>query len=141
MFICYFVAPFIVRLFMGANDAVYGGITFSLLIQAGLGIAFAYKLFGLKPELNLELAVRLSKFSQPPEKAQELAEKISLAAGFIIIAAIVWPTVGEMVKNRQLTALIKIFALGYAVYLGYNIWKLSEPFMASARAGALNAPT
>ena len=130
----YFAAPALVSLLLGGADSVFGGLTFSGLAQAGLGAAFAYKLFGLKPDLNIELAAWLNKYSQPPEKTRELAGKISLAAGFVIIAAIVWPPVGEILGSGQLRALIKFSALGYAAYLGYELWKLSGPFTAAAKA-------
>ena len=130
----YFAAPALVGIFLGGADSVFGGLTFSGIAQAGLGIALTYKLFGLKPDLNIELAAWLNKYSQPPEKTLELAGKISLAAGFIIIAAIVWPPVGEILRSGQLRALIKVSALAYAAYLGYELWKLAEPFMAAAKA-------
>lgn len=126
----YFAAPALVGVFLGGS----GSSTLPGIVQAGLGIAFAYKLFALKPELNIELAAWLNKYAQPQEKTKELAGKISLAAGFIIIAAIVWPPVGEILGSGQLRALIKFSALGYAAYLGYELWKLAEPFMAAAKA-------
>lgn len=126
----YFAVPALLSILPGG----FGGSTLAGLVQAGLGIAFAYKLFALKPDLNLELAAWLNKYAQPPEKTKELAGKLSLAAGFIIIAAIVWPPVGEILRSGQLRALIKFSALGYAAYLGYETWKLAEPFMAAAKA-------
>ncbi len=130
LFLCYFIVPFFAQLFMGASDNIYGGLTFSALIQAGLGIAVAYKLFSLKPLFKLELSAWLKKFAQPQAKTDELAEKISLAAGFLIIVAIVWPPLGEIITYRQLMTLLKLGVLGYSVYLGYDIWKLAEPFLA-----------
>lgn len=130
LLLCYFIVPFFAQLFMGASDTIYGGLTFSVLIQAGLGIAVAYKLFSLKPLLKVELSGWLKKFAQPQAKTEELAEKISLAAGFLIIVAIVWPPLGEIITIRQLMTLLKLGVLGYAVYLGYDIWKLAEPFFA-----------
>ena len=130
----YFTAPVLVSMFLGGADSVFGGLTFSGLAQAGLGAAFAYKLFALKPDLNIELAAWLNKYSQPPEKTRELAGKLSLAAGVLVIVAIVWPPVGEILGGGQLRALIKVSALAYAAYLGYELWKLAEPFMAAAKA-------
>jgi len=122
----YFAAPVLVGMFLGGF--------LPGLVQAGFGAAFAYKLFALRADLNAELAAWLNKYAQPQDKTNELAEKISLAAGFIIIAAIVWPPVGEILGGGQLRALIKVSALGYAAFLGYELWKLSEPFMAAAKA-------
>lgn len=132
----YFFVPAFVRWLMGGSDAFFGRLTFSGLIQAGFAIAFVRDLFGLEQALKPELDAWLNKFSQPEEMTKELAGKISAAAGFLVIAAIVWPPVGEIIGKGQLSALIKLSALVYAVYLGYNIWNLSEPFMASARAAA-----
>lgn len=134
LLLLYLFAPVLVRWFMGGADSIRGGLTFSGLVQAGLGIAFIRGLFSLKPELNSELAARLEKYAQPREKTLEFAEKISLAAGFIAVLAIVWPPVGEMLAGGRLTTLVKTAALVYAVYLGYTLWKLAEPFLAAAPA-------
>ncbi|MDP2866405.1 MAG: hypothetical protein Q8O90_09195 [Elusimicrobiota bacterium] len=137
--ICYLMAPFFVQLFMGANDVIYGALTFSIAVQTGLGIAVVYKLFTLKEQLNAHLAAWLKKFAQPLEKTRELAEKASHAAGFVLIVAIVWPPVGEIIAGGRLMTLLKISALGYAAYLGYELWKLAEPFMAAAKAAPPSA--
>jgi len=129
LFLCYFVVPGIVRLFMGAHDVISGRFTVSILIQAGLGLALVRKLFGLKDFLGGELTAWLNRFAQPQGETQELAGQILLAAGFVSIVAIVWPPVGEMLPGGRLMTLIKVSALGYAGYLGYKIWKLAEPFM------------
>jgi len=134
LLLLYLFVPAFVRWLMGGSDAFFGRLTFSGLIQAGFAIAFVRKFFSLEQDLNQELAAWLNKYSQPPEKTRELSGKLSLAAGFIIIAAIVWPPVGEILGPGQLRALIKVSALAYAAYLGYELWKLAEPFMAAAKA-------
>ncbi len=134
LLLCYFVAPVLAQWFMGASDSIYGRLTFSLLLQAGLGIAVVYKLFGLKQALSEELTARLSRCGQPQAKTQELADRIFPAAGFIIIVAIVGPPAGELIAGGRLMTLLKVAALGYAVYLGFKIWKLAEPFLASVPA-------
>lgn len=130
LFGCYFVIPFIAGLFMGANDAIYGRVTFSVLIQAGFGVAVILKLFSLKQELLSELAFWLKKFAQPPERTLALAEKIALAARFLIVVAMVWPPAGEILAGSRLLTLLKVCVLGGAGYLGYGLWKLAEPFLA-----------
>ena len=130
LFACYFAGPVFVQWFMGANDAVLGGLTFSILLQAGLGIAVVYKLFGLKQSLAADLSAWFNRFAQPPEKTRELVAHILPAAGFITILALVGPPLGEILPAGRLMTFIKVSALGYAGYLGYNIWKLAEPFMA-----------
>lgn len=136
LFVCYFVIPFIVGLFMGANDTIYGRLTYSVLIQAGFGVAVVLKLFALKQELLAELAAWLKKFGQPQEKTRALAEKIALAARFLIVVAVVWPPVGEIVASSRLLTLLKLCVLGGAGYLGYGLWKLAEPFLAYVPAPA-----
>lgn len=132
----YFFVPAFVRWLMGGSDAFLGRLTFSGLIQAGFAIAFVRELSGLEPALKPELETWLNKFSQPEERTKELTGKISSAAGFLVVAAIVWPPVGEIIGKGTLAALIKVSALVYAVYLGSALWKLSRPFVASARAAA-----
>lgn len=134
LLLLYFFVPAFVRWLMGGSDFFFGRLTFSGVIQAGFAIAFVRELSGLEPALKPELLTWLNKFSQPEERTSELAGKISLAAGFLVLVSIVWPPVGEIVGKGSLSSLIKVSALVYAVYLGYTIWKLSEPFMASARA-------
>lgn len=136
LFVCYFFIPFITGLFMGADDDIYGRVTFSVLIQAGFGVAVVLKLFGLKQELLSELASWLKKFGQPQEKTLELAEKIALAARFLIVAAVVWPPLGEILAGSRLLTLLKVCVLGGAGYLGYGTWKLAEPFLAYVPAPA-----
>ena len=129
LLVCYFVVPGIVGMFMGENNAIFGRFTFSLIVQAGLGFALVYKFLELKQPLNGELAAWLVKFSQPPEKTREFAEKISLALVVILIIATVGPLAGEIILGQLLT-LIKVSALVYVGYMAYNIWQLAEPFMA-----------
>ena len=129
LLVCYFVAPGLVERFMGANDVIIGHFTFSLIVQAGIGIMLVYRLFRLKPLLNGELTAWLAKFSQPQAKTQELSEKIVLAAVLILILTIVGPLAAEIIAISQLITLIKIAVLTYAGYMSYDIWKLAEPFM------------
>ena len=126
----YFLAPLFVQMFMGTHDTIYGSLTFSALVQVGLGLGVAYKLFALKDPLKAELAAWLQKFGQPGEKVRALAEKISLAAVLLLIVGVVWPPVGDIVRSGKLVALLKLAVLGCAGWLGYDIWKLAGPFMA-----------
>lgn len=136
LFLCYFVVPGLVGWFMGSHNAVFGRLTVSMLVQAGLGIALLRKLFGLKQLFSAELTAWLGKFAQPREKTRELAGQILQAAGFISIVALMGPPAGEMLPDSRWMTLVKIAALGYAGFLGYGIWKLAEPFMAYIPAPA-----
>lgn len=136
LLLLYFFVPAFVRWLMGGSDAFLGRLTFSGLIQAGFAVAFVRELSALEPALKPELETWLNKFSQPEERTKELMGKISSAAAFLVVAAIVWPPVGEIIGKGTLAALIKVSALVYAVYLGSALWKLSGPFMASAREAA-----
>lgn len=136
LLICYVVAPGLVKAFMGSGDAMSCSLSFSLIAQAGLGIALSYKLFGLKQPISRELASWLDKFSQPPEKARELSEKVALAAVFLLILAIAEPLAGEIITSGRLLIVVKTLALVYAGCLGYKIWKLAEPFMSYVPAPA-----
>ena len=133
LLVCYFAVPFAVALFMGANDTVFGEFSFSLAVQAVLGAALAWKLFGLKELLNEEMLAWLAGFSQPPEKTRELSEKISTAAILVFILSIIWPLAGALFGGGSLMTLLKVSVLAYAGYTGYRIWLLAEPFMAAGR--------
>lgn len=126
----YFLAPLFVQMFLGVHDVIYGALTFSVLVQVGLGFGVAYKLFALKAPFKAELTGWLGKFGQPADKVMALADKLALAAVLLIIVAVVWPPVGEIITSGTLQTLLKLGVLGYAVHLGYGIWKLAEPFMA-----------
>ncbi|MDD5210076.1 MAG: hypothetical protein PHV36_11860 [Elusimicrobiales bacterium] len=130
LLLLYFLAPLFVQMFMGVHDTIYGSLTFSVVVQVGLGFGVAYKLFALKDPFKTELTAWLKKFAQPPEKVLALAEKISLAAVLLIIVAVVWPPVGEIITNGKIMTLLKLGVLGYAGCLGYDIWKLAQPFIA-----------
>lgn len=134
LLLCYFAVPAFTRWLMGGSDAFYGGLSFSLIIQAGLGISFVRGLFELKRELNAELSARLEKYSQPPEKTREFAGKLLGAAGYLAVLAVAWPPFGEMLGAGRPRALIRTAALVYAVYLGYALWKLARPFLAAVPA-------
>lgn len=124
---------------MGGSDAFYGGLSFSLLIQAGFGISLVSGLFELKRELHAELSARLEKYSQPPERTREFAGKLLGAAGYLSVLAVVWPPLGEMLGAGRPRALIRTAALAYAVYLGYKLWKLALPFLAAVPAAPPSA--
>lgn len=130
LLVCYFVVPVIVQWFMGSHNAIKGGFSISLLLQSALGIALVYKLFGLEQSFRTELTAWLEKFNQPQDKTRELVEQIMPAAGFIAVIGIAGPPIGEILANSKLMTLAKIASLGYIGYLAYNIWKLSEPFLA-----------
>lgn len=130
LLLLYFLAPLFVQMFMGVHDVIYGNLTFSVLVQVGLGFGVAYKLFAVKDPFKAELAAWLEKFGQPPDKVLALAEKISLAAVLLMIVAVVWPPVGEIITSGKLMTLLKLAVLGCAGWLGYGIWKLAGPFMA-----------
>ena len=139
LFICYFAAPILVQGFMGANNTIRGGLTFSVVIQAGLGLAVVYKLFGLKQVFKGELLAWLGRFGQAQAETQDLAGKISLAAGFVSIIAVLGPPAGEIFSNTRLLTFVKVSVLVYAVYLGYTIWKLAEPFISYVPAAETSA--
>ena len=139
LFVLYFAAPVLVQWFMGANDPILGGLTFSVLVQAALGVAIVYKLFGLRLFFEGELTAWLGRFAQPREKTREFSGKILQAAGFVSIVAVMGPPAGEIVRVSWLMTLLKVSVLGYAGYMGYGIWKLAEPFMSYVPSGEPSA--
>ena len=130
LLLLYFLAPLILETILGSHDAIYGGLAFSSLLQVGLGIGVAYKLFGLKGPLKAELGVGLQKYGQPLEKVYALAEKISLEIVLLLTVAVIWPPVGEMVRSGRLMLMLELAVLGAAGWLGYDIWRLAKPFLA-----------
>jgi hypothetical protein len=129
---CYCVAPGLVGWFMGANDAIFGRLTFSLLVQAGIALALARVFIGLQHALYETLAAWLAGYSQPQEKTRELSEKTSIAVVLVASFSVIWPPAGEMLPGGRIMGLLKISVLAYAGYKGFRIWKLAEPFLAAA---------
>jgi len=128
--ICYFGVPLIAGWLLGAHNALSGSFTFSNVLGACLGIGVLYQLLGLKGFFLRELTARLDKPGQPHGAAAEFSGTIVSAAGYIITAALLLPPLGEMFPGSRLMTLVKVFALGYTVYMAYVIWKLSGPFLA-----------
>ena len=130
LLIWYFAAPLVTGWILGGHGAIYGGFTVSNILQAGLGGACLYKLFGLKELLGGELTARLGKFGQPQEKVLEISGRILAAAGFICVAGLMLPPLGGMFPDSRLMTLVKLATAGYIVYLASVIWKLYAPFLA-----------
>ena len=134
LLVCYCAAPVLVGWFMGANDTIFGRLTFSLLVQAGIALALARVFVGLQHALGETLAAWLAVYAQPPEKTRELAEKTSIAAVLVAGFSVIWPPAGEMLPGGRIMALLKVSVLAYAGYQGLRIWKLAEPFLAASHA-------
>ena len=131
LLVCYCAAPVLVGWFMGANDTIFGRLTFSLLVQAGIALALARVFVGLQHALGETLAAWLAVYAQPPEKTRELAEKASIAVVLVAGFSAIWPPAGEMLPGGRVMALIEISVLAYAGYQGFRLWKLAEPFLAA----------
>ncbi len=126
----YLVLPLIAQAVLGGHDTVLGSITISDILQAGLGVVILKKLSRLKETLAGELTDRLGKKGQPREKTLELSGKISSSAGYIVMAALLLPPLGGMLRGNHLITLAEFLAVGYTAYMAFIIWKLSGPFLA-----------
>jgi len=131
----YFFVPLLASWLMGDHNALFGGFTVSDMLQAGLGAALIPELLKLKAPLLAKLELWLGGRGQAPAGVKALSGRISAAATVLVPAALLLPPLGGLLPSGWLTGLLKLGVVAYAVYAGYAIWKLLEPYLAYVPPG------
>jgi len=125
----YFLLPALLETLAGPLPALLGRADLSDLLQAGLGGAFLWKIYGIRGFLAAELAARLAGYGQPGDATGRLAGRLLVTAGWLGAAALLLPPLGLALPGR-LFAAVNLLTVGYAVYSAFVLWKLWEPFLA-----------
>ena len=125
----YFLLPALVETWLEPLSALIGRADLSDLLQAALGAAALWKIYGAKPVLAAELAARLAGYGQPKDATDHLAGRLLVTAGWLGAAALLLPPLGPALPG-WLSAGVNLLTVGYAVYSAFALWKLWEPFLA-----------
>jgi len=129
LLLCYFLVPIWVETLLGTHNALFRNVSFSVLVQAGLGAAALYKLFELENAFSAELAAWFGQKGRHQAKTIELSGKICSAAKVVAAVMLMLPPLGDIFRSGGAVSLLKFALLGYAVYSAYVIWDLLEPFL------------